>query len=34
MAEAVAALVLGATWPKALAESGVLPDHLAPARLR
>lgn len=34
MAEATAALVTGATWPKALAESGVLPDHLAPARLR
>jgi D-arginine dehydrogenase len=34
MAEAAAALVTGASWPKALAESGVLPDHLAPARLR
>ena len=34
MAEAAAALVTGATWPKALAESGVAVDHLAPARLR
>jgi D-arginine dehydrogenase len=34
MAEAVTALVTNATWPKALAQSGVLPDHLAPARLR
>lgn len=34
MAEATAALVIKAAWPKALAESGVLPDHLDPARLR
>lgn len=34
MAEATAALVTGAAWPKALAELDVLPDHLAPARLR
>ncbi|MGE0179639.1 MAG: NAD(P)/FAD-dependent oxidoreductase [Sphingomonas sp.] len=34
MAEAIAALVTGGPWPKALAERGVLADHLAPARLR
>ena len=34
MAEAVAALVTGAVWPKALAESGVSADLLFPARLR
>jgi D-arginine dehydrogenase len=34
MAEAAAALTTGTTWPKALAEKGVLPDHLSPARLR
>ncbi|MGQ0660851.1 NAD(P)/FAD-dependent oxidoreductase [Sphingosinicella sp.] len=34
MAEAAAALVTGAAWPKALAESGVAVDHLDPARLR
>lgn len=34
MAEAVTALVTDSAWPKALAETGVLADHLAPARLR
>jgi D-arginine dehydrogenase len=34
MAAAAAALVTRSAWPKALAERGILPDHLAPARLR
>ncbi|MGQ0590597.1 MAG: NAD(P)/FAD-dependent oxidoreductase [Sphingosinicella sp.] len=34
VAEAVEALVIGAAWPKALADLGVGVDHLDPARLR
>jgi D-arginine dehydrogenase len=34
MAAATASIILGSQWPSGLADLGVSPDHIAPARLR